>query len=89
MANAADLTAYQDVSALNVPIDWVPITVGADPLARQCRAIRANGAGTITVTTATGESRVMNFLAGETRYIIATHITAATGAAATGIEAGI
>jgi hypothetical protein len=65
--------------------DWVTITPGASPLATPIRAIRANGAGTVTVTTA-GGSRVMNFLAGETRWVRATHVTAAT---ATGLEGAI
>lgn len=86
MPDAAALVQYQEASALNVPIDWVPINPGVDPLERPVRALRATTEGTITVTTATGDSRVMAFLAGETRFVIATHVTAATS---TGIEGGI
>lgn len=64
-------------------VDVLLITPGADPLARPVRALRANGAGTITITTYAGNSRVLNFAAGETRFVGATHVTAAT---ATGIE---
>ena len=63
--------------------DVLLITPGASPLARPVRALRANGAGTITVTTFAGNSRVLNFSAGETRFVGCTHVTAAT---ATGIE---
>jgi hypothetical protein len=63
--------------------DVILITPGAGALASPIRAIRANGAGTVTVTTFAGNSRVLNFLAGETRNICATHVTAAT---ATGLE---
>ncbi|MDB5597387.1 MAG: hypothetical protein JWM36_4348 [Hyphomicrobiales bacterium] len=70
----------------DVPVDWVPITPSASPLARPVRAIRANGAGTVTVTTGADASRVMNFLAGETRLIYATYVTAATAA---GLEGAV
>jgi hypothetical protein len=64
-------------------MDVILITPGPSALAQPVRALRANGAGTITLTTAAGNSVVCNFLAGETRYIFATHVTAAT---AIGIE---
>jgi hypothetical protein len=67
------------------PLDWLPITPGASALSSPIRAIRANAAGTVTVTTE-GGSRVMNFLAGETRNVYATHVTAAT---ATGLEGAV
>lgn len=68
-------------------IDWVPIVPGANPLAQPIRAIRANTAGTVTVTLKRGgASRTMNFAAGETRTIWATHVTAATS---TGLEGAI
>jgi hypothetical protein len=54
-------------------------------LAKPIRAIRANTAGTVTVTTS-GGSRVMNFAAGETRDVVATHVTAAT---AGGLEGAV
>jgi hypothetical protein len=69
-----------------VPVDWVELTPGAGALAKPVRAIRANGAGTVTVTTPGGAGRVMNFLAGETRLVYATHVTAAT---ASGLEGAL
>lgn len=69
-----------------VALDWLPITPGADPLDPPLRAIRANTAGTVTVNTALGTARVMNFLAGETREGVFTHVTAAT---ATGLEGAV
>lgn len=62
----------------------VSTTQGSDTLVG-VRALRANTAGTIKVTTAAGNDRVMNFLAGETRPIFATRVWA-TGTTATGIE---
>lgn len=68
-------------------LDWVPIVPSADPLAQPIRAIRANTDGTVTVTMKkTGASRTLNFVAGETRTLWATHVTAAT---ATGLEGAI
>lgn len=49
------------------------------------RAIRANTAGTIKITSPDGTTATCNFLAGETRPIVATRIWA-TGTTATGIE---
>lgn len=49
------------------------------------RALRANTAGVIRVITEAGNTRDMNFLAGETRPIFATHVKSA-GTTATGIE---
>lgn len=49
------------------------------------RALRANGAGVITVITEAGNTRAMNFLAGETRPVFATHVKS-TATTATGIE---
>lgn len=74
-ANTVDLTG--------TPVDVILITPGAGALAKPVRWIRANGAGTVTVTTFAGTSVVMDFLAGETRFVGATHVTAAT---ATGLE---
>ena len=50
------------------------------------RAIRANTAGTIQITCPDGTQCVCNFLAGETRKIMASRIWA-TSTTATGIEA--
>lgn len=75
--------------SLIVPVDWLPVTAGGTNQTSPFgfyRAIRANVAGTITVTTPGGSGRVMNFAAGETRYGIFLAVTAAT---ATGIEGGI
>jgi hypothetical protein len=76
----------------NMPIDWLPITAGASRIndangnPAVVKAIRANGAGTVTVTTIAGTSRVLNFAAGEMRLLMVTHVTAAT---ATGLEGAI
>lgn len=65
-------------------LDWVPIVPSATALAQP---IRANTDGTVTVTMKrTGASRTLNFVAGETRTLWATHVTAAT---ATGLEGAI
>lgn len=79
----ADVSRYNPSDALNTAVDVILITAGASTLARPVRWLRANGAGTITITTFAGNSVVLNFLAGETRFVGATHVTAAT---ATGIE---
>lgn len=74
------LPKYGSGSDYFVPIDWVSITPGAGLLANPLRAIRANEAGTITVTMKwNGQSRVLNFLAGETRLGWFSHVTAASG----------
>lgn len=54
-------------------------------LANYSQAIRANTSGTIKITTAADNPVTLNFLAGETRYIIAKRIWA-TGTTCTGIE---
>jgi hypothetical protein len=68
-------------------LDWVPLTASASPLTTPVRAIRANTAGTVTVTMAfNGQSRVLNFAAGEERSVWASHVTAMT---ANGCEGAI
>lgn len=68
-------------------LDWVPITPSGTPLDPPIRAIRANTAGTVTVTMRwNGQSRTMNFLAGEERSVWASAVTAAT---ATGLEGAV
>lgn len=52
------------------------------------RMLRANTAGVIRVITEAGNTRDMNFLAGESRPIFATHVKS-TGTTATGIEAHV
>ena len=84
--NADDAYKHTGPTSVFVPSDWVEITPGADALPKSLRCIRANTAGTVTVTTPGGAGRVMNFLAGETRLGIFTHVTAAT---ATGLEGGV
>jgi hypothetical protein len=83
MANADEVAKYAKPGGGTTAVDVILITAGASPLAKPVRAIRANGAGTVTVTTFAGNSVVCNFAAGETRFIGATHVTAAT---ATGLE---
>lgn len=70
-------------NGLHVPVDAVPITPGPDALEPALRGIRVNTAGTVTVNTPLGDDRVLNFLEGETRFLVITHVTAAT---ATGLE---
>lgn len=75
-------------NSLVVPVDWLPVTAGGTNQTSTrgfYRALRANAAGTIIVTTPIG-SRTMNFLAGETRYGI---FLTVSGGTATGIEGGI
>lgn len=83
MADESDLSRYTTLRSEGVSPDSFPITPAPGALAVPVRAIRAEGAGTVTVTTAAGFSRTMNFAAGETRYVACTHVTAAT---ATGLE---
>lgn len=59
--------------------DVITITPSASPLPYVCYAIRVETAGTLTVTTLEGNSRVLNFKDGETRHVAVTHITAASG----------
>ena len=54
-------------------------------LTKVVRAIRANTAGTIRITSVDGTIGNLNFLAGETRPVACTRIWAA-GTTATGIE---
>lgn len=62
----------------------VTTTSGSDTITG-VRALRANTAGTIKVTTSAGNARIMNFLAGETRPVFASRVWS-TGTTATGIE---
>jgi hypothetical protein len=78
-----ELSKSHSLGATYAPVEVILITPGAGALARPVRWIRANGAGTVTITTFAGTSVALNFLAGETRFVGATHVTAAT---ATGLE---
>lgn len=78
-----DYAKANTVDTTGTPVDVLLITPGAPALAKPIRWLRANAAGTVTITTFAGTSVVMNFLAGETRFVGATHVTAAT---ATGLE---
>lgn len=79
MTSPADVAKYKDLGGNHTGVDVLTITPGAGALAKPVRWIRAKGAGTITVTTFAGTSAVLNFTDGETRYVGATHVTAATG----------
>lgn len=72
------------------PVDWVPLEPNSDgsfpPLANPLRGIRANSAGTVTVVTAAGEERVMNFASGETRLAVISSVVEAT---ASGLEGAV
>ena len=74
-----DLSKVTHLDAQHTGVDVIVVTPGASALAKPVRWIRAKGAGTITVTTFAGNSVVLNFADGETRFVGATHITAATG----------
>lgn len=82
-SSPADMNTTHVIDGQYTAVDCFPITPGGSALARPVRAIRANGAGTVTITTFAGASRTLNFLAGETRMVGATHVTAAT---ASGLE---
>lgn len=76
--------------SLVVPVDWLPVTAGGTndtPPQGFYRALRATGAGTITVTTPGGSGRVLNFADGETRYGVFLSVDAASGP--TAIEGGV
>lgn len=77
--SAADLAGHTSLTSQGVSPDSFEITPGPDPLDVPVRAIRCEGGGTITVTTANGETRTLNFKDGETRYVACTHVTAASG----------
>lgn len=68
-----------DLTSMRVSPDSFEITPGAGALTTPVRAIRCEGAGTLTVTTAKGSSRTMYFKDGETRFVACTHVTAASG----------
>jgi hypothetical protein len=86
MPSPDEANRYVNPATLHVPVDWIPITPGPSEFTRPLRAIRANTSGTVTVTMATEESRVLNFYAGETRFGIFLAVTAAD---ATGLEGGV
>jgi hypothetical protein len=86
---AKDLFRNTRAQSISVTPDWIPLsddTDGFDALTKPLRAIRANTAGTVTVVMASGESRTLNFAAGDTRYGI---FVAVTGATATGLEGAL
>lgn len=83
MTSPDDAAKFAGPTSLFVPVDIVPLTASPDRLPRSLRGIRCEGAGTVTVTTGSGESRVIPFLEGETRFCLITHVTAMT---ATGVE---
>ena len=78
-----DVSQTHLLDGRHTAVDVLNITPGAGALARPVRWLRATGAGTMTITTFAGVSKTLAFLAGETRFVGATHVTAAT---ATGIE---
>lgn len=85
MTNTADIARYASPDQLGTAVDVLTnISASASPLSSPVRALRANTAGTVTITTFAGNSRTLNFLAGETRFVGATHVTAMSGV--TGLE---
>lgn len=54
------------------------ITPGT-PLPMPARAIRCGQAGSLSVTMAGGETATINFLAGETRQLLVSAVTSASG----------
>ena len=78
-SSAKDISNATNLGSTHTGVDVTIVTPAAEALAKPARWIRAKGAGTITVTTYAGNSVVLNFADGETRFVGATHITAATG----------
>lgn len=75
MTSPADAANFAGVTSQYVPVDWVPIAPGPDDLDRPFRAIRASAECTISVRMPlTTTTRVLPFLAGETRYGIFTRV---------------
>lgn len=81
------LTETVQVGSLSVSPDSIPVMPSdmVDDPNGPFRALRANTAGLISVVTAAGTLRQMNFLAGETRYVAIRRIRV-SGTGATGIE---
>lgn len=79
MTSAKDLSNATNLGSIHTAVDVTIVTPGAGALAKPARWIRVKTAGTVTVTTFAGNSVVLNFADGETRFVGATHITAATG----------
>lgn len=77
----APLPVTNDMS--QAAVDCEPVTAPFTSSSYFFRAIRANAAGTVTYTSYLGQSRTVNFLAGETRILMGSAISAAT---ATGLE---
>ena len=75
---------YANATSLFVPVDWVPVDAGDAPetLERPGRAIRAVGAGTVTITVADGTERTLAFASGETRWIVVKSIVSMSGVTA-------
>lgn len=65
------------LTAVQVPVDSVPVDTGALPQTFSPAAVglRCGTGGTVTLTTAAGNSRVLNFTDGETRLIAFTAVT--------------
>ncbi len=81
-----------DLNDLWVSPDWIPLTPGEPH--RKVRAIRAQTAGVVAVKTAGSgdEVRLLNFLAGETRYgmfLQVEEVPTEGGTPATGLEGGV
>ena len=72
VSTPAELSTTHKLDGLYTAVDVISITPGASALSKPVRAIRANGAGTVTITSFAGVSRTLNFLAGETRMVGAT-----------------
>lgn len=75
----SDNAKYTTTNSMHTGVDVLVITASANALSRPVRALRAEGAGNITITTLAGNSRVLYFKDGETRYVGATHVTAISG----------
>lgn len=91
MATREDMVNAANLSSTGVAVDCVPLAAAnapsdsVDQPAGPFRALRATGAGNIQVTVAKGATRVLAFLAGETRYVAVTRVWL-TNTTATGIE---
>lgn len=76
--NAKDCSNSTYLDSQHTGVDVLTITPGATALTRPVRWIRCEEAGTLTITTFAGASATIYFKAGETRFVGATHVTAAS-----------
>jgi hypothetical protein len=79
MSDPRSLYNFSDLSSTHTAVDSYDISPSNNALPRPVRWIRAEGAGTINVTTFAGVTRTLRFKDGETRFVGATHVTSKSG----------